>query len=31
VYWVSNTLSLDLSNREMLDIATSLTRARPSR
>ena len=31
VYWVSNTLSLDLSNREMLDIASSLTRARPSR
>jgi polyisoprenyl-teichoic acid--peptidoglycan teichoic acid transferase len=30
-YWVSNTLSLDLSNREMLDIAASLTRARPSR
>jgi LCP family protein required for cell wall assembly len=28
VYWVSNTLSLDLSNREMLDIASSLTRAR---
>jgi LCP family protein required for cell wall assembly len=31
VYWVSNTLSLDLSNREMLDIASSLTRARVSR
>jgi LCP family protein required for cell wall assembly len=31
VYWVSNTLSLDLSNREMLDIAASLTRARPSK
>jgi hypothetical protein len=30
-YWVSNTLSLDLTNREMLDIAASLTRARPSR
>jgi polyisoprenyl-teichoic acid--peptidoglycan teichoic acid transferase len=28
VYWVSNTLTLDLSNREMLDIATSLTRVR---
>ena len=31
VYWVSNTLSLDLSNREMLDVAASLTRARPPR
>ena len=31
VYWVSNTLSLDLSNREMLGIASSLTRVRPSR
>jgi hypothetical protein len=31
VYWVSNTLSLDLTNREMLDIAASLTRARASR
>jgi hypothetical protein len=28
VYWVSNTLSLDLSNREMLGIASSLTRAK---
>ena len=26
VYWVSNTLSLDLSNAQMLGIATSLTR-----
>jgi LCP family protein required for cell wall assembly len=31
VFWVQNTLSLDLSNREMLDIAASLTRARASR
>jgi LCP family protein required for cell wall assembly len=31
VYWVSNTLSLDLSNKEMLAIASSLTRARASR
>jgi hypothetical protein len=28
VYWVSNTLSLDLSNQEMLDIAASTTRVR---
>ena len=27
VYWVSNTLSLDLSNQQMLGIAASLTRA----
>jgi LCP family protein required for cell wall assembly len=27
VYWVSNTLSLDLSNQQMLSIAGSLTRA----
>jgi LCP family protein required for cell wall assembly len=31
VYWVSNTLSLDLSNKEMLGIASSLTRARARR
>jgi polyisoprenyl-teichoic acid--peptidoglycan teichoic acid transferase len=31
VYWVSNTLSLDLTNREMLDIAASMTRVRKSR
>jgi LCP family protein required for cell wall assembly len=30
VYWVSNTLTLDLGNREMLDIAASLTRVRKS-
>jgi polyisoprenyl-teichoic acid--peptidoglycan teichoic acid transferase len=29
VYWVSNTLSLDLSNTELLDIAASTTRVRP--
>jgi hypothetical protein len=28
VYWVSNTLSLDLSNRQMLGIAASLTQVR---
>jgi len=28
VYWVSNTLSLDLSNQQMLGLAASLTRAR---
>jgi LCP family protein required for cell wall assembly len=28
VYWVSNTLTLDLSNRQMLGIASSLTQAR---
>jgi hypothetical protein len=27
VYWISNTLSLDLSNQQMLGIAASLTRA----
>jgi len=27
VYWVSNTLSLDLSNQQMLGVAASLTRA----
>jgi hypothetical protein len=27
VYWVSNTLGLDLSNQQMLDMAASLTRA----
>jgi hypothetical protein len=27
VYWVSNTLSLDLTNQQMLGIAASLTRA----
>ena len=26
VYWVSNTLSLDLSNQQMLGLAASLTR-----
>jgi LCP family protein required for cell wall assembly len=31
VYWVSNTLSTDLSNREMLEIAASLTRVRPAK
>jgi LCP family protein required for cell wall assembly len=31
VYWVSNTLSLDLTNREMLDIAASLTRVKPAK
>jgi polyisoprenyl-teichoic acid--peptidoglycan teichoic acid transferase len=29
VYWVSNTLSLDLTNRQMLGIAGSLTLVRP--
>jgi hypothetical protein len=29
VYWVSNTLSLDLTNRQMLGIAGSLTQVRP--
>ena len=31
VYWVSNTLSRDLTNQQMLAIASSLTRARTSR
>jgi hypothetical protein len=31
VYWVSNTLSQDLSTKEMLTIASSLTRARSKR
>ena len=31
VYWVSNTLSQDLSNQQMLAIASSLTRVRGSR
>jgi polyisoprenyl-teichoic acid--peptidoglycan teichoic acid transferase len=31
VYWVSNTLSQDLTNQQMLAIASSLTRARTSR
>jgi polyisoprenyl-teichoic acid--peptidoglycan teichoic acid transferase len=31
VYWVSNTLGQDLSTKEMLAIASSLTRARSSR
>jgi LCP family protein required for cell wall assembly len=31
VYWVSNTLSQDLTNKQMLTIASSLTRARASR
>jgi len=31
VYWVSNTLSQDLTNAQMLAVASSLTRARASR
>jgi len=31
VYWVSNTLSQDLSNKQMLSIASSLTRVRAGR
>jgi hypothetical protein len=26
VYWISNTLTSDISNREMVDVAASLTR-----
>jgi len=31
VYWISNTLSTDISNRQMVSIAASLTRAAAER